>query len=50
MDNAIHFAITYQPDSDLSIGYRYPPLIQLGPIVEVSEAFYLTCADWKSEY
>ena len=31
MDNAMRFAITYPLDSDLSVGYCYPPFIQLGP-------------------
>ena len=31
VDNAIRFAITYTLDTDLSIGWRCPPFIQLGP-------------------
>ena len=31
VDNATRFAITYPQDSDLSVGQRYPPSIQLGP-------------------
>ena len=27
----MRFAITYPLDSDLSVGYCYPPFIQLGP-------------------
>ena len=33
VDNAIRFAITYRLDSDFSVGWRYPPFVQLGPNV-----------------
>ena len=33
MNNAMRFAITCPLDSDLSVGYCYPPFIQLGPQV-----------------
>ena len=31
VDNTTRFVITYPLDSDLSVGQRYPPFIQLGP-------------------
>ena len=31
VDNTTRFVITYPLDSDLSVGKRYPPFIQLGP-------------------
>ena len=31
VDNTTRFLITYPLDSDLSVGQRYPPFIQLGP-------------------
>ena len=41
MDNAISFAITYLPDSDLSVGYRYPSYIQLDPDVLRETLFFI---------
>lgn len=31
VDNAVHFAITFALDSNLSVGLHYLPFIQLGP-------------------
>ena len=48
---SLHLLLLFLPlESYLSIGYCCSPLIQLGPAVEVSEAFYLINTDWKSEY
>ena len=41
MDNATSFAITYLPDSDLSVGYRYPSYIQLDPDVLRETLFFI---------
>ena len=48
VDSVVRFAITYPLDSDLSVGYRYPTYIKLGPEHYLKTCMYILLISNKS--